>query len=162
MITITEEITIDADPQKVWRFLSDIEMSLSLNSFHKQIIIPNKFSLTNPNSKFNIIHNFGLGNINMTVEIIDYNPLNSIELYKKNKDKSYSGFEHSSKYELIKKNDTTILKYSTTGSFNFKIQNIPFKPILTNVMNSELINIKNIIESSDNIPEQIKTKITTT
>ena len=58
MITIIEEIIINADRQKVWRFLSDFEISLNANSFHKQIIIPNKFSLTAENPEFNIIYNF--------------------------------------------------------------------------------------------------------
>ena len=162
MITITEEITINADYQKVWGVLSDFEISLNANSFHKEIIIPNKFSLTSKKPKFNIIHNFGLGNIDMDVELINYKPLSSIKLFKKNKDNSYLGFEHSSKYELIRNGDFTVLKYSTTGSFNLKVQNIPFKPILANVMKTELINIKNIVESSDEIPNEIESKITAT
>ena len=162
MITITEEITINADYQKVWGFLSDFEISLNVNSFHKKIIIPDKFSLTGNNPKFNIIHNFGLGNIDMIVEIVNYSPLKTIELFKKNNNKSYTSFEHSSKYELIKNEHSTLLKYSTIGSFNFKVQNIPFKPILINVMKTELINIKKLIESSEQIPHEIETKITAT
>ena len=162
MITITEEIIINADIQKVWSFLIDLEISLNINGFHKQIIIPNKFSLTNNSQKFNIIHNFGLGNINMNVQITDYTPLKSIELLKKNDKKLYNGFEHSSKYELLDNNNLTTIRYSTTGSFNFKIQNIPFKPLLTNVMKTELINMKNMIESSDELPKEMGTKITTT
>ena len=46
MITIIEEIIINADIQKVWGFLSDFEISLNVNSFHQEIILPNKFSLT--------------------------------------------------------------------------------------------------------------------
>ena len=111
MITITEEITINADYQKVWGFLSDFEISLNVNSFHKKIIIPDKFSLTGNNPKFNIIHNFGLGNIDMIVEIVNYSPLKTIELFKKNNNKSYTSFEHSSKYELIKNEHSTLLKY---------------------------------------------------
>ena len=42
MITITEEIIINADVQKVWSFLSDFEISLNINSFHQEIIIPNE------------------------------------------------------------------------------------------------------------------------
>ena len=162
MITITEEITINADLQKVWGFLSDFEISLNVNGFHKKIIIPNNFSLTGNDQQFNIIHNFGLGDINMIVEIINYVPLKSIELFKKNNDKSYVGFEHSSKYELLDSQSLTTLRYSTTGSFNFKIQNIPFKPVLINVMKTELLNMKNMIESSDKIPKEIGTKITAT
>ena len=162
MITITEEITINADYQKVWGFLSDFEISLNINSFHKKIIIPDKFSLTGNNPKFNIIHNFGLGNIDMIVEIVNYSPLKTIELFKKNNNKSYTSFEHSSKYELIKNGYSTLLKYSTIGSFNFKVQNIPFKPVLINVMKIELINIKKLIESSEQIPHEIETKITAT
>ena len=72
------------------------------------------------------------------------------------------GFEHSSKYELLDSESLTTLRYSTTGSFNFKIQNIPFKPVLINVMKTELLNMKNMIESSDKIPKEIGTKITAT
>ena len=161
MITITEQILINSDSQKVWGFLSDFEISLIANRFHKKIIIPDKFSLTN-NSSFNIIHNFGLGDVNMAVDIIDYSPLKKIELFKKNHDKSYAGFEHSIKYEIVKNKTQITLIYSTIGSFNFKIQNIPFKPILINVMKKELKDIKNIIESSEQIPNQLETKITAT
>ena len=162
MITITEEIIINADIQKVWSFLSDFEISLNINSFHQEIIIPNRFSLSGDSQQFNIIHNFGLGSINMTVEIVDCIPLQSIELYKKNKDKLHKAFEHSSRYELFKNKELTKLKYITKGSFNIKIQNIPFKPILMKVMKNELINMKNMIESSDKIPEEIEPKITAT
>ena len=162
MITITEEIIINADIQKVWSFLTDFEVSLNINSFHQEIIIPNKFSLSDNSQQFNIIHNFGLGSIDMTVEIVSYIPLKSIELFKKNKDKLHKAFEHSSKYELFKDNEFTKLKYIIKGSFNFKIQNIPFKPLLMKVMKSELINMKNMIESSDQILEQIEPKITAT
>ena len=44
---------------------------------------------------------------------------------------------------------------------NFKIQNIPFKLILVKVMKNELINMKNMIESSDEIPREVRSKITT-
>ena len=162
MITITEEIIINADIQKVWGFLSDFEISLNVNSFHQEIIIPNKFSLSGNSQQFHIIHNFGLGSISMTVELVDYIPLKSIELFKKNKDKLHKAFEHSSRYELFKNEELTKLKYITKGSFNFKIQNIPFKPILIKVMKNELINMKNMIESSDKIPQEIGPKITAT
>ena len=162
MITITEEIIINADIQKVWSFLSEFEISLSINSFHQEIIIPNRFSLSGDSQQFNITHNFGLGSINMAVEVTDYIPLQSIELYKKNKIKSHKIFEHSSRYELFKEKELTRLKYITKGSFNIKIQNIPFKPILVKVMKNELVNIKNMIESSDKIPAEIESKITAT
>jgi len=162
MITITEQITINADTQKVWRLLSDFEISLNINLFHKEVIIPDKFSLTANNPEFNIIHNFGLGNINMIVNVQEYIPLGLLKLSKKNSNKSYAGFEHSSEYKLINNQNQTILKYSILGSFNFKVQNIPFKPILANVIKAELLNIKSMVESSEELPDEIKTKITTT
>ena len=161
MITITEQISIKADLQKTWRIISDLEISLSINQFHKKIIIPDKFSLTN-GSTFNIVHNFGLGAVNMNVKIIDYIPLKKIELLKINHEQTYTSFEHSINYEIEKNDLETILHYSTTGSFNFKIQNIPFKPILTQIIKKELRQIKNIIESADNISNTLETKITTT
>ncbi len=162
MITITEQITINADTQKVWRLLTDFEISLNINLFHKEVIIPNKFSLTANKPEFNIIHNFGLGNINMTVSVLNHIPLKSLKLFKENNAKSYAGFEHSSNYQLIKKSNQTILKHSISGTFNFKVQNIPFKPILANVIKAELLNIKSMIESSEEVPNQIETKITAT
>ena len=162
MITIREEIIINADIQKVWSFLSDLEVSLNINSFHQEIILPARFSLTNECQKFNIIHNFGLGNINMDVEITHYNPLKYLELFKNNNNKLHKAFEHSSRYELTHKKELTRLIYTVKGSFNFKIQNIPFKPILIKVMKNELINMKNMIESSDKIPQNIKSEITAT
>ena len=162
MITITEEILIKSDIQKVWSFLSDFDISLSINSFHKQIIIPNEFSLANNSQKFNIIHNFGLGNINMEVEILDYTPLNTLSLFKRNNKKLHKAFEHKSRYKVINQKNNTLLIYSIHGSFNFNIQNIPFKPILIKVMKNELITIKNMIESSDILPDQIESKITAT
>ena len=83
MITITEEILINSDIQKTWSFLSDLEISLNINKFHQKVIIPNEFSLTNNSHQFNIIHNFGLGNINMVVQITDYVPLRLICLFKR-------------------------------------------------------------------------------
>ena len=46
--------------------------------------------------------------------------------------------------------------------FNFKIQNIPFKPILIKVMQNELVNMKNMIEASETIPRNMGPKITAT
>ena len=129
MITITEEIIINADIQKVWSFLTDLEISLNVNSFHQEVMLPTKFSLIGKNKTFKIIHNFGLGNVDMDVEVINYNPLDSMELLKKNNDGTHKAFEHSSKYELSQNKELTTLKYSINGSFNFKIQNIPFKPL---------------------------------
>ena len=147
MITITEEILIKSDIQKVWSFLSDFEISLSINSFHKQIIIPNEFSLANNN---------------MEVEILDYTPLNTLSLFKRNNKKLHKAFEHKSRYKVINQKNNTLLIYSIHGSFNFNIQNIPFKPILIKVMKNELITIKNMIESCDILPDQIESKITAT
>ena len=100
MITITEQILINADQQKVWNFLSDFEMSLMINQFNKKIILPNKINLRKGSAKFNIIHNFGLGDVNMIVNIIEYQPLKKIELLKVESSYTYASFKHSIKYEL--------------------------------------------------------------
>ena len=161
MITITEEIIINADIQKVWSFLTDFEVSLNISSFHQKIILPSKFSLSDKKQNFNMIHNFGLGNIKMNVKVVSYKPLDSIQLLKQTEHKPHKAFEHTSTYGLLGDNESTKLKYIVMGSFNFKIQNIPFKPILIKVMKNELLNMKSMIESSDIIPDNINPKITT-
>ena len=161
MITITEEIIINADIQKVWSFLTDFEVSLNISSFHQKIILPSKFSLSNKKQNFNMIHNFGLGNIKMNVKVVSCKPLKSIQLLKQTEHKPHKAFEHTSIYGLLGDNESAKLKYIVMGSFNFKIQNIPFKPILIKVMKNELLNMKSMIESSDIIPDNINPKITT-
>ena len=160
MLKITDNITINADVNTIWSFITDFSRSLLCNRFHTGLELPANYSLGKM-KKFNIIHNFGLGNINMAVRITDYIPLKTMELVKENKEKLHKAFAHSNKYELLNDNGMTKLKYSTIGSFNFKIQNIPFKPILVKVMKNELINMKNMIESSDEIPREVRSKITT-
>ena len=101
MITITEEIIINADAQKVWRLLSDFEISLNINLFHKKVIIPNKFSLTADNPQFNIVHNFGLGNIDMLVSVTNYIPLKCIKIIDIHFDPSKSIEMHSNLLSLV-------------------------------------------------------------
>ena len=161
MITITEEIIINTDIQKVWGFLTDFEVSLNINNFHQEIILPSKFSFSNKKHDFNIIHNFGLGNVKMNIKVVSYKPLESIQLLKQTKHKPHKAFEHTSTYGLSGDNESTKLRYIVEGSFNFKIQNIPFKPILIKVMKNELLNMKSMIESSDIIPDNINPEITT-
>ena len=72
----------------------------------------------------------------MLVEIVNYSPLKTIELFKKNNNKSYTSFEHSSKYELIKNEHSTLLKYSTIGSFNFPAIKVD---IIVNIIINHLI-----------------------
>ena len=74
MIEITENIVINANINHIWSFLIDFPKSLLCNRFHVSIDISNNYSLGKI-KKFNIVHNFGFGNYNMVVEIIDIRPL---------------------------------------------------------------------------------------
>ena len=59
MITITENITINADINKIWAFITDFSMSLNYNRFHTNLELPSNYSVGKM-KKFNINHNFGL------------------------------------------------------------------------------------------------------
>ena len=77
MLTISENITIKADVNKIWAFLTDFSISLNYNRFHTNLELPSKYSIVKM-KKFNINHNFGFGNYNMVAEVTECIPPNRL------------------------------------------------------------------------------------
>ena len=154
MIKLSEKLLVKADVQKVWAFLTDVEKSLSFNRFHIDVILTSPFSVNN-NSEFTIIHNFGFGNIEMTAKVIDCIPVKRISISEKPTDNASRGFMHEIIFEIYSEGKGTILNYSITGTYGGRVQNISFTPILKGVLKEEIIRIKNAIESSEEVPQNI-------
>ena len=155
MIELSEKLLINTDVQKVWAFLTDVEKSLSFNRFHINIILPKQFSVNNK-SEFTIIHNFGFGNIEMTANFVECISLKRIVISENSTDDTSKGFPHTITFEIFEEGESTILLYSVTGTYGGRVQNISFTPILKGVIKKEIIKIKNAIESSEEVPENIK------
>jgi carbon monoxide dehydrogenase subunit G len=155
MIELSEKLLINTDVQKVWAFLTDVEKSLSFNRFHINIILPKFFSVNNK-SEFTIIHNFGFGNIEMTANFVECISLKRIVISENSTDDTSKGFPHTITFEIFEEGKSTILLYSVTGTYGGRVQNISFTPILKGVIKEEIIKIKNAIESSEEVPENIK------
>ena len=64
MLTIAENITINADINKIWAFLTDFSLSLNFNRFHTKLELPAQYSIGKL-KKFKIDHNFGFGKYEM-------------------------------------------------------------------------------------------------
>ena len=155
MIELSENLLINADLQTVWAFLTDIDKSLSFNRFHVDIRLPNRFSVNN-NSEFTIIHNFGFGNLEIVARVVECVTTKQLVISEKASDDSLKGFPHEIKFEIIKKDNNTSLNYSVSGSYGGRVQDMSFTPILKGVLKEEIIKIKNAIESTERIPENIK------
>ncbi|MBC8312325.1 MAG: SRPBCC family protein [Candidatus Marinimicrobia bacterium] len=155
MIELSEKILINADVQKVWAFLTDVEKSLSFNRFHVDVILPNRFSVNNK-SEFIIIHNFGFGNIEMTANVIECVSVKRITISEEVTDEASKGFPHKIIFEIYEEEKSTILNYSVNGTYGGRVQDISFMPILKGVVKEEIIKIKNAIESSEEVPENLK------
>jgi len=155
MIELSENLLINADVQTVWAFLTDVEKSLSFNRFHVDIRLPNRFSVNNK-SEFSIIHNFGFGNLEIVARVVECVTTKQLVISEKASEDSSKGFPHEIKFEIIKEDSNTRLNYSVSGSYGGRVQDMSFTPILKGVLKEEIIKIKNAIESTERIPENIK------
>ena len=155
MIKLSENLLINADVQTVWAFLTDVEKSLSFNRFHVEIQLPNRFSVNNK-SEFIIIHNFGFGNIEMTARVIECISVKRISISENPTNETSKGFSHKFIFEIFSEGKNTCLNYSVNGTYGGRVQDISFIPILKGVLKEEIIKIKNAIESSEEVPENIK------
>ena len=152
MITISENITIKADVNKIWAFLTDFSISLNYNRFHTNLELPSKYSIGRM-KKFNINHNFGFGNHKMVAEITACTPPNHLCISEYCQGEKGKGFPHSIQFQIEPYRDKSKIFYTVTGTYGGKVQDMSFKPILKGVMIEELLKIKNAIESSDTIPK---------
>ena len=155
MIKLSEKLFINADVQKVWAFLTDVGKSLSFNRFHISILLPEQFSVNNK-STFTIVHNFGFGDIEMMAKFIECIPLKRIVISENSIGEVSRGFPHTITFEIYKEDKSTALAYSVIGTYGGRVQDISFTPILKGVMKEEIIKIKNAIESSEEVSENIK------
>ena len=157
MLTISENITIKADVNKIWAFLTDFSKSLNYNRFHSNLELPSNYSVGKM-KRFNIDHNFGFGNYSMVAEITECIPPNRLcisEYCLKDKKK---GFSHSIEFQIEPDMEKSKICYTVIGTYGSKVQDISFKPILKGVMIEELLKIKNAIESSEKVPKPITTE----
>ncbi|MDP6570336.1 MAG: hypothetical protein QGF57_03760 [Candidatus Marinimicrobia bacterium] len=149
MISISESITIKADRNKVWAFLSDFSISLQFNRFHTQLELPAEYSISKMKT-FTIHHNFGFGMHEMVAEIVNCNPPFMLEIKEFCKEDSKKGFPHTTIFTVEESDKKCSLKCTVLGTYGAKVQDIPFKPILKGVIIEELLKIKNAIESAEN------------
>ena len=149
MINITQKISIKADINTIWAYLTDFTHSLSFNRFHTNMELPANYSLRNMDT-FKINHNFGFGNYDMVAEIKDSVPPNRLSISEYCPDDPKKGFPHTVDLkidpDLLKKSR---LSYTVSGTYGSRVQDLSFKPILRGVMKEELLKIKNAIESSE-------------
>ena len=154
MIKLAEQITIKADINKIWAFITDFSLSLNFNRFHTNLELPAQYSIGKMKS-FKIDHNFGFGNYDMVAEITDCIPPNKLCLWEYCKDDKKKGFPHKAEFQIEPEGENCLLSYTVTGSYGGKVQDMSFKPILKGVMIEELLKIKNAIESSEYVTKPL-------
>ena len=157
MLTISENITIKADVNKIWAFLTDFSKSLNYNRFHSNLELPSNYSVGKM-KRFNIDHNFGFGNYNMVAEITECIPPNRLCISEYCKGEKGKGFPHSIEFLIEPHRDKSKIFYTVTGTYGGRVQDMSFKPILKGVMIEELLKIKNAIESSEKAQQPISTE----
>ena len=157
MITITENITINSNINKIWAFITDFSLSLNYNRFHTNLELPSNYSIVKM-KKFNINHNFGFGNYNMVAEVTECIPPNRLCISEYCIDDKKKGFPHSIQFQIEPSFENSKICYEVTGTYGGKVQDMSFKPILKGVMIEELLKIKNAIESSEKAPKPITTE----
>jgi len=157
VLTISEHITIKADVNKIWAFLTDFSKSLDYNRFHTNLELPSNYSVGKM-KKFNINHNFGFGNYNMVAEITECTPPNRLCISEYCMDDKKKGFSHSIEFQIKPSIGKSIMYYTVIGTYGGKVQDMSFKPILKGVMIEELLKIKNAIESSEKVAKPIATE----
>jgi hypothetical protein len=154
VLTIAENITINADINKIWAFLTDFSLSLNFNRFHTKLELPAQYSIGKLKN-FKIDHNFGFGKYEMVAEITNCIPPNKLCLWEYCDDDKKKGFPHKVEFQIEPDGNKCKLSYTVTGTYGGKVQDMSFKPILKGVIIEELLKIKNAIESSENVPKPL-------
>jgi len=154
LLQITENITINADVNVIWSFITDFSRSLLCNRFHGDVELPSNYSVGKM-KKFIISHNFGFGNYEMIAEITECTPPSHLCISEYCKGDKGKGFPHSIQFYIEPHRDKSKIFYTVAGTYGGKVQDMSFKPILRGVMIEELLKIKNAIESSEKAPKPI-------
>ena len=154
MLQITENITINADVNVIWSFITDFSRSLLCNRFHVDVELPSNYSVGKM-KKFIISHNFGFGNYEMVAEITECTPPSRLCISEYCKGEKGRGFPHSIQLYIEPHRHKSKIFYTVEGTYGGKVQDMSFKPILKGVMIEELLKIKNAIESSEKTPKPI-------
>ena len=86
----------------------------------------------------------------MILSVLEILPNKRITFEEKAKNKLDQLFYHKTEFEIIEESqNSTLLCYEVSGTFDNKFADLSFKPILKGVMLDELLKIKIAIESSD-------------
>ena len=160
MLTLSEKISINADINKIWAFLTDFSLSLNFNRFHTNIELPSNYSIRKM-KKFKIDHNFGFGNYDMVAEITKFIPPNRFCLSEYCPDDKKKGFAHTIEFQIESDDEKCELNYTVSGTYGSRVQDMPFKPILKGVIIEELLKIKNAIESTEKTPKPLTSETIT-
>ena len=147
MIKLEQSMLVNADQQLCWGFMSDLSRSLAFNRFHIEILTEDNSSFSK-GAKFEITHNFGFGNYNLDVEVMNWKPPGEMTLKECNPENPDKGFSHTVTFSLLPKDKQTEIQYRVEGTYGNRVQDVPFKPILKGVMVEELYRIKHAIEAS--------------
>ena len=99
MITITQDISIKANVNVIWSYLSDFSNSLNFNRFHSNVKIPANYSLGKKET-FVINHNFGFGNYKMIAEVKDCVPPHRLSISEHCIEDPTKGFPHTIVFQI--------------------------------------------------------------
>ena len=146
MLNIKKNISINANPEKVWYFLLSLKYSMLMNRSHTKV----SFS-SNLNDSFKIHQNLAIVKYIFDTTIDSKKPFKELILTKTLSDKPE--FSHSISYIILSNNNNLKLDYHLSGDFGSMILEMSLKPILHGIIIDELRNIKLAIESSDKLVE---------
>ena len=146
MLNIKKNISINANPEKVWHFLLSLKYSMSMNRSHTKV----RFT-SNLNDSFKIYQNLAIVKYIFDTTIDSKKPFKELTLTKTLSDKPE--FSHSISYIILSNNNNLKLDYHLSGDFGSVILEMSLKPILHGIIIDELRNIKLAIESSDKLVE---------
>ena len=146
MLNIKKNISINANPEKVWHFLLSLKYSMSMNRSHTKVSFT-----SNLNDSFKIHQNLAIVKYIFDTTIDSKKPFKELTLTKTLSDKPE--FSHSISYIILSNNNNLQLDYHLSGDFGSVILEMSLKPILHGIIIDELRNIKLAIESSEKLVE---------
>ena len=146
MIKHRQKILINANIEKSWHFLSDLQRSLIFDKYYTLIEIPSNYSV-NSNLEFKIHTKYLYKKNIMKSQILNSCSPNKLKL-KCYTDDTFA-FNHIKSFDLKIKSNKTELVYLFEGSFNYTLLNYLYYFPMKVAVNLELKYLKKAIESSD-------------